>query len=369
MTDWQRKTAQNLRSQLAVMGQRAMPSGRDGFDDELDALRALDYKVRCTRDEFYTASLGSNVSKNRFRDVMPNEGTRVILDPVNERGDGDYINANYVDGRRLFGIPFVYIAAQAPLRNTIFDFWRMIYESNVVFVVMLCSEIEAGKTKSERYWPDGEGEALSLGPLTVELLSENVRDDTIFRKLRLRAAGGGERDVHHLQYIRWPDQGIPKNSAGLMEIIKTLGRSPLSTQTPILVHCSGGIGRTGVFMTLHITLALSQLEQPISVPRVVQFLKYCRSGMVQRKDQYLFCYYAILKEMERLLWEYDQRQHTNERMLRTTALARSRSRATCDRSVCRLRYAAFSTIRACQFRVPLRGGVGDGGRMSLPESP
>jgi len=256
MTEWQHKTAANLRSQLSVMGQRAM-SGRDGFDDELDSLRALDYKVRCTRDEFYTASLGSNVSKNRFRDVMPNEGTRVVLDPVNERGDGDYINANYVDARRLFGVPFVYIAAQAPLRNTVFDFWRMIFENNSVFVVMLCQEIEAGKPKSERYWPDAEGDVLSLGPLTIELLKENVRNDTIFRKISLRTGNSKERIVHHLQYLRWPDQGIPQNSAGLMEVIHYLGRSQLSTQTPIVVHCSGGIGRTGVFMTLHIAL-----EQP-----------------------------------------------------------------------------------------------------------
>jgi protein-tyrosine phosphatase len=322
MTDWQKRTAANLRSQLEVMGKRTMPSGRDGFDDELDSLRALDYKVRCTRDEFFSASLGTNVSKNRYRDVLPNEGTRVVLDPLNDRGDGDYINANYIDARRLFGVPFVYIAAQAPLKHTVFDFWRMVFENNAVFIVMLCAEVEAGKTKSERYWPDGVGESVTLGPLTVELLDENVRNDTIFRRLSLRTARGKERIVHHLQYIRWPDQGIPSSSSGLMEIIHYLGKSPLASQTPIVAHCSGGIGRTGVFLTLHVALALFQMEQPVSVPRIVQFLKYCRTGTVQRKDQYLFAYYAVLREMDKMLWEVESRRHVSEKVLQSFTASR-----------------------------------------------
>jgi protein tyrosine phosphatase len=309
MSDWKRRTAASLRDQLSVMGQRLVPSNRDGFDDEFDSLRALDYKVRCNHDEFFTASLGSNTGKNRFRDVLPNEGTRVVLDAVNKRGDGDYINANYVDARRLFSVPFVYIATQAPMRSTAFDFWRMVFENNSVFIVMLCGEVEAGKIKSERYWPNDIGDTLNFGPLTVRLDTENVRNDTVFRTLTLSAAGGSERTVTHLQYIRWPDQGIPQNSSGLMEIIHYLGRAELSTQTPIVAHCSGGIGRTGVFMTLHIALALFQMEQPVSVPRIVQLLKYCRSGTVQRKDQYLFCYYVILREMERMVWAIETRRH------------------------------------------------------------
>lgn len=314
MSEWQKTTARALREQLAAMGQRQLPSNRDGFDEEFDELRSLDYKVRCNRDEFYTASLGSNMSKNRYRDILPNEGTRVKLDPVNERGDGDYINANFIDGRRLFGVPFVYIATQAPLRSTCADFWRMVFENNCTFVVMLCTEIEAGKVKSERYWPDVTGEAMIAGPLSVVLVNENHRADNIFRTLVLRTLDGKERTIHHFQYRRWPDQSVPESSSGLMEIIYTLGRTPLTTQTPIVVHCSGGVGRTGVFLTMHVALSLFQLEQPISVPRIVQYLKYCRSGMVQRKDQYLFCYYAVLREMEKMIWAVETSRHVEDKM-------------------------------------------------------
>ena len=315
-SDWAVQTAVALREQLIEMGQRSLHDNRDGFDEEFESLRALDYKNRANRDEFFTAKLGSNMGKNRFKDVLANEGTRVVLDAINESGDGDYINANYCDARRLFGVPFTYIATQAPMKNTVFDFWRMVLENNTMFIVMLCNELEAGKKKSERYWPSNVGEQVRYGPLAIELLNENIRDDTAFRTMRLTTRGGIKRTIHHFQFIRWPDAGIPANSSGLMEIITQLGKTELVTKTPIVVHCSGGVGRTGVFITLHVALALFQMQDPISVPRIVQLLKYCRSGMVQRKDQYLFCYYAILREMERMVWAAQtQQQGTVDSML------------------------------------------------------
>lgn len=71
MSEWQRRTAASLRDQLELMGKRQVPSNRDGFDDEFDSLRAVDHRVRCNHDEFYTATLGSNMTKNRYGDVLP----------------------------------------------------------------------------------------------------------------------------------------------------------------------------------------------------------------------------------------------------------------------------------------------------------
>lgn len=305
MSVWQKNTAASLRDMLVTLGQRQVPNARDGFDDEFDALCGVDDRVKSNPDEYYSGSLASNMSKNRYRDVLPNEGTRVVLEPVTARGDGDYINANYVDARRLFGVPFVYIAAQAPTKGSIGDFWRMVWENNSAFIVMLCAEVESGKNKSARYFPDREGGMIYCGAVSVVLETENRRQDTVFRSCLVRNENGQERRVFHMQHIRWPDQGIPHSSHGLIEMIAALGKSPLSTQTPIVVHCSGGIGRTGVFIALHVALALFQLERPISVPRIVQYLKYCRTGMVQRKDQYLFLYYAVLREMEKMIWAHE----------------------------------------------------------------
>ncbi|CAD2213133.1 protein-tyrosine phosphatase [Angomonas deanei] len=279
--------------------------GVDGFDAELNQLRQVDQRVRSNLDEFYTGSLGSSLAKNRFDDVKPNEGTIVRLKPVSKNGEGTYINANYIDARETLEVPFVYIATQAPLENTVLDFWRMIYENDVAFIVMLCNTQENGKSKSKMYWP-AVGEVIDLKLLSITNVGEKSHQDSVHRTLVLRTIRGDERTITHMQHLGWPDEGVPESSVPLMMMIQEIAKSPRSVTSPIVVHCSGGVGRTGVFISMHVLLGQFQQERThMSVPRVVHFLKLCRSGMVQRKDQYLYLYYATLREMERMVLSCD----------------------------------------------------------------
>ncbi|ORC90343.1 putative tyrosine specific protein phosphatase [Trypanosoma theileri] len=297
----QKRIARGLHDHLRRLSQRIPGGNGDGFDEEMNELRAVDHRVQSNLDEFYTSSLATNMSKNRFTEVRANETTRVRLQPLKEMDPNPYINANYIDGRELFDLPFTYIATQAPLQNTILDFWQMVYENKVVFIVMLCAELESGKVKSEVYWPE-KGKEMDFGFLHVVSVSETHVFDLVFRTFLLCTPHGEKRYVQHMQYIGWPDQGIPNTSAPLMEIIQTIGKSEASIQTPIIVHCSGGIGRTGVFIALHIALAQFQLERKeIDIKHIVHTLKLTRSGMVQRKDQFLFLCYAVLREMDRMI--------------------------------------------------------------------
>ncbi|KAG5490693.1 hypothetical protein JKF63_00815 [Porcisia hertigi] len=301
MSKRQYEEKQRFDMHLRRLGERVYPTTEDGFDRELAKLNRIDEKVRSNLDEYFSASLGSNIMKNRFPDVKPNEGTIVRLNETSLRGDGTYINANYVDARKKFNVPFVYIATQAPMKNTVLDFWRMVYENDAAFIVMLCAVEENGKVKSQMYWPP-RSKTYDLGILSVTLVAESMRQDLIHRRLLLRSITGDQKEVFHMQYLAWPDQGVPQGSVTLMEVIYTIAKSPRSTQSPVVVHCSGGVGRTGVFIGLHIALAQFQLSQEnISIPRIVCFLKACRSGMVRRKDQYLFLYYAVQREMKRML--------------------------------------------------------------------
>lgn len=47
-----------------------------------------------------------------------------------------------------------YIATQGPLVSTISSFWTMVYQHNSNIVLMLANEIEGGKSKCAKYWPD-----------------------------------------------------------------------------------------------------------------------------------------------------------------------------------------------------------------------
>jgi protein tyrosine phosphatase len=45
-----------------------------------------------------------------------------------------------------------YIATQGPKRNTVVDFWRMIWQENVLIICMLANVVESGKVNvSELY--------------------------------------------------------------------------------------------------------------------------------------------------------------------------------------------------------------------------
>ena len=91
---------------------------------------------------YQTASMPYNKNKNRYANVMPFDETRVHLSIVTGVEGSDYINANYVDGymqRRAF------IATQAPIPDTIPDFWRMVWEQESSTIVMLSNVEESGK--------------------------------------------------------------------------------------------------------------------------------------------------------------------------------------------------------------------------------
>lgn len=82
-------------------------------------------------------------------------------------------------------------------------------------------------------------------------------------------------------------------------------------QQPIVVHCSAGIGRTGSFCAIDITLqrlrawaqqAPADLpENLINLPALVHTFRQQRMGMVQVYEQYVYCYKAVADELRQLL--------------------------------------------------------------------
>ena len=95
--------------------------------------------------KFQSANMVYNKTKNRYANVLAFDDTRVKLSVITGIEGSDYINANFVDGymlRRAF------IATQAPIPDTIPDFWRMIWEQESSTIVMLSKETESGKVIS-----------------------------------------------------------------------------------------------------------------------------------------------------------------------------------------------------------------------------
>ena len=153
----------------------------------------------------------ANRKKNRYKDILPFNYSRVELSEYPGIPGSDYINANYIKGASGSN---AYIASQGPLSNTVNDWWRLVVEKEVQVIVMACNEQEGGKHKCECYWSDGESPSRQFGKYSVTLLkSREICPDFLVRTMRLSWAGeeGEEetRTVCQFHYSAWPDHGIP----------------------------------------------------------------------------------------------------------------------------------------------------------------
>ncbi|XP_046841964.1 titin-like isoform X3 [Xenia sp. Carnegie-2017] len=245
--------------------------------------------------QFKTANLNCNKQKNRYANVLPFDDSRVKLTQIPGIEGSDYINANFIDG---YMKKKAFIATQAPIPDTIPDFWRMIWQENSLTIVMLSNEMESGRVKVHRYWPN-KAPAV-IGDLMVELMSEQTFDEYILRELKLtNTKEKASHVIRQFHYTSWPDVGSPSSGAGMMDLIGQVQRWQLQSGNKIItVHCSAGVGRTGVFCALSNLIERLKTEHVIDVFQTVKMLRQKRTAMVQTKDQYEFCYNVLIEYLD-----------------------------------------------------------------------
>ncbi|XP_033762686.1 tyrosine-protein phosphatase non-receptor type 4-like isoform X2 [Pecten maximus] len=237
------------------------------------------------------ARLETNIPKNRYRDISPYDQTRVIL-----KSGGEYINANYVNMEIPgSGIVNRYIAAQGPLPNTCVDFWQMVWEQHSSLVVMLTTKIERGRVKCHQYWPDLY-ETVDYGELQITCVKEEDTTSFAFREFNLtHLSTNEERHISHMQYIAWPDHGVPDDPGDFLDFVGKVRQKRTGMVEPTIVHCSAGIGRTGVLITMETAMCLIESNQPVYPLSIVRQMRDQRAMLIQTPSQYKFVCEAILK--------------------------------------------------------------------------
>ncbi|XP_073823326.1 tyrosine-protein phosphatase Lar isoform X3 [Musca autumnalis] len=249
--------------------------------------------VKVDSSKFVTANLPCNKHKNRLVHILPYESSRVYLTPIHGVEGSDYINASFIEGYRYRS---AYIAAQGPLQDTAEDFWRMLWEHNSTIVVMLTKLKEMGREKCYQYWPHER--SVRYQYYVVDPIAEYNMPQYKLREFKVTdARDGSSRTVRQFQFIDWPEQGVPKSGEGFIDFIGQVHKTKeqFGQDGPITVHCSAGVGRTGVFITLSIVLERMQYEGVLDVFQTVRILRAQRPAMVQTEDQYHFCYRAALE--------------------------------------------------------------------------
>ncbi|XP_025161579.1 tyrosine-protein phosphatase Lar isoform X7 [Harpegnathos saltator] len=280
--------ARNLHSHI----QKLMQPEIDNITGmELEFKKLSNIKADSTR--FISANLPCNKHKNRLVHILPYECTRVCLQPQRNIEGSDYINASLIDGYRYRG---AYIATQGPLCDTTDDFWRMLWEHNSTIVVMLTKLKEMGREKCHQYWPSDR--SIRYQCFVVDPIAEYNMPQYILREFKVTdARDGASRTVRQFQFIDWPEQGVPKSGDGFIDFIGQVHKTKeqFGQDGPITVHCSAGVGRTGVFITLSIVLERMQYEGVVDIFQTVRILRTQRPAMVQTEDQYQFCYRSSLE--------------------------------------------------------------------------
>ncbi|EYC34227.1 hypothetical protein Y032_0001g312 [Ancylostoma ceylanicum] len=230
-------------------------------------------------------------TRNRFVDILPNDDTRVIL-----RGPDDYINASLIDGYNNAG---QFIATQGPVgpeettdgrkESTVDDFWRMIWEKNVQCVLMLTDCVENMRQRCTQYWPP-LGETRKFGEVEVDLISESVDPVCTHRELDI-TRDGERRQLSQYHFLNWRDAKGPECTGHLLDFVERVMNKQF--RKPIVVHCSAGVGRTGVLIALWRLIERARNERVIDIFGTVDALRRQRSRMVQTPEQYLSLYEAV----------------------------------------------------------------------------
>jgi protein tyrosine phosphatase len=321
----------------------------------VDLYRSLptgDHDGMIASGEVVAGILPENIEKNRYSNICPYDARRVVL---RRRCDDaassstDYINASHVE------LPAVRaIASQGPTHpqwhgpDTTGDFWAAVWEQGSEVVVAL-AKVQAGFSGSARYWPEAAGQrmvATGWPELSVTLLSEENGPHFTTRHLQLelsQAAAAGDadaaapsssssattREVTHFHYDRWPNYGVPEapdDVAALLRAVEEMESARLARVSaepeldaaqpppPVWVHCSGGVGRSGVFLTAlsvyrsifptvptgatpaAVPMADGQAFAEAMVGRVAALRQQRHPWMVEGDAQHVFAHEVVLRE-------------------------------------------------------------------------
>uniref|UniRef100_A0AAQ4NP58 protein-tyrosine-phosphatase n=1 Tax=Gasterosteus aculeatus aculeatus TaxID=481459 RepID=A0AAQ4NP58_GASAC len=254
-------------------------------------------------------------------DTMGYDRHRVKLHPLLGDPNSDYINANYIDVtsaeslishtlqshspslsflRACFDcvvfVCFTVISTLFPLgpkQETLYDFWRMVWQENCFSIVMITKLVEVGRVKCCKYWPD---DSEMYGDIQITLLKTETLAEYTVRTFALERRGyATKHEVRQFHFTSWPEHGVPYHATGLLAFIRRVKASTPPDAGPVVVHCSVGAGRTGCYIVLDVMLDMAECEGVVDIYNCVKTLCSRRINMIQTEEQYVFIHDAILE--------------------------------------------------------------------------
>ncbi|RXG69253.1 Tyrosine-protein phosphatase non-receptor type 14, partial [Armadillidium vulgare] len=272
----------------------------------MDIVREYESIPRIKNNPDFTSALRSeNVPRNRYKDIVPYEENRVKITPSKDNKAG-YVNASHItasvgDTQRF------YICAQGPLPTTVAHFWQCVWETDVRLLVMLAAvEGDTNTSKSFPYWPQIDNTSVECDQFRIYRKHSTKSGFHVTSRLQLvQMSQRKSRSVWHLQFTDWADHGCPEDVHSFLSFLEELATLRRLTfeeidgigknrNTPVLVHCSAGVGRSGVTILCDLLMEAAKHNLPLNPPKILTQLRQQRMALVQSFNQYKFVYKVLL---------------------------------------------------------------------------
>ncbi|MBA2367441.1 MAG: dual specificity protein phosphatase family protein [Candidatus Protochlamydia sp.] len=238
-------------------------------------------------------------SVDRYEGCRPYHDNRITL------ADGTEMSASLAQ----FTEDHHFIAAQAPFKSNRHLFWQMILEKQINQIVMVTEFSESKNPKKELaypYFPLETNEkvllenGLEISTIEKSILMSELEEFIEIRKINIQG-DGINKIVTHYWYRNWLDDTAPNKTDTIFALIKRVeaDKGLLNSNSPILVHCSAGVGRTGVFIALYYLMQIKKSkDQKIDLFHFLGYLRWQRPYLVAVLPQYKFCYqiHALLEK-------------------------------------------------------------------------
>ncbi|KHJ84338.1 Protein-tyrosine phosphatase [Oesophagostomum dentatum] len=153
---------------------------------------------------------------------------------------------------------------------------------------MLCRFVEEGKDKCYEYFPKSEGKMV-FGDFVIECTSrETIPDadgatcgtlEVTNRERKEKARLCSYNLVEHIWYENWYDHAAPENFNATFELVQLARKK--RKNSPVVVHCSAGVGRTGCFVAIELASHMAATRSNFKMESVLKRMRDQRMHCIQ----------------------------------------------------------------------------------------
>ncbi|CAC5376555.1 Tyrosine-protein phosphatase non-receptor type 5,Tyrosine-protein phosphatase non-receptor type 20,Receptor-type tyrosine-protein phosphatase R,Receptor-type tyrosine-protein phosphatase eta,Tyrosine-protein phosphatase non-receptor type 7,Receptor-type tyrosine-protein phosphatase O,Receptor-type tyrosine-protein phosphatase beta [Mytilus coruscus] len=238
-----------------------------------------------TASSFTAGNLKENISKNLVKNILPHDKFRPYLMSYG-RTRTDYINAVIIPGYREESR---FIVTQCPMKDTVVDFWTMIYDHNSRIIVLLDQV-----NKNAKLWLR-RSEMLVVDDFSI-LQEEKHNVDELEIALSYKKQPD-KRNINVFTTSDWQGATLPSTKL-MVDLLKSVVNCWNSQKCPITVVCRDGCTKSGLFVALYLILDKMEIDEEVDIFQVVRNIQTRRPEFLKNCDQYEFCYKCIKELLE-----------------------------------------------------------------------